>query len=444
MEQIAKALELKMALDTLRPIDREREAIIMQKLRLDWDYHSNRLEGNSLTYGETKALILFGITAQGKPLHDHLEITGHDEAIKWVTEIVKDEYPLTEAFIRQLHVLLLKEPYERKSITPDGKETSKRIEIGKYKSAPNHVLTRTGEIFRFATPEETPAMMQELIEWYRQKKETRDTNPVILAAEFHYKFIRIHPFDDGNGRVARILMNFILMQYGFPPAIIKTNDKGNYFAALQQADSGIYEPFFDYIAANVVRSLEIMIAGARGESIEEPDDLDKEIALLEQKLKGVGKKVSATKSKDSVIKVFKDSIIPLNNEFIEACEKLTKFYLSNDYFIIVDDLNSNRGSSHKDVYSALLAINDNTSKLSLNFVYNIFGQSGFGEFSYSSVIEILFKISTYEIRISNKSIAHLYDEKLTEKGINELVQREARKHMEFITQKLKDARNKPG
>ena len=144
MEQIARAIQLKTELDTLRPIDQEREAIILQKLRLDWDYHSNHLEGNSLTYGETKALILFGITAQGKPLHDHLEITGHDEAIKWVTEIVHGEYPLNESFIRQLHVLLLKEPYEKPAITPDGKETTRRIEVGKYKSVPNHVKTKTG------------------------------------------------------------------------------------------------------------------------------------------------------------------------------------------------------------------------------------------------------------------------------------------------------------
>src|ERR1700754_4887082 len=112
MEQIEKALRLKVELDGLRPIDEEREAIIMQKFRLDWDYHSNHLEGNSLTYGETKALILFGITAQGKPLKDHFEITGHDEAIKWVTDVVKQDYPLTETFIRELHVLLLKSPYE--------------------------------------------------------------------------------------------------------------------------------------------------------------------------------------------------------------------------------------------------------------------------------------------------------------------------------------------
>lgn len=91
MEQIAKALALKMDLDILRPIDKEREAIIMQKLRLDWDYHSNHLEGNSLTYGETKALILFGITAQGKPLYDHLEITGQAKRhMDFITQKLKE------------------------------------------------------------------------------------------------------------------------------------------------------------------------------------------------------------------------------------------------------------------------------------------------------------------------------------------------------------------
>jgi Fic family protein len=110
MQIIKEALELKLELDKLRPISKEQEALIMQKFRLDWDYHSNNLEGNSLTFGETKALILFGLTAQGKPLKDHFEITGHDEAVKWVIDIVKGDYPLIENFIRELHRLLLKEP----------------------------------------------------------------------------------------------------------------------------------------------------------------------------------------------------------------------------------------------------------------------------------------------------------------------------------------------
>ena len=281
MDFLKTAEQLKNELDTFRPLDKEAEARIMQKIRLDWNYHSNNIEGNSLTYGETKALILFGITAQGKPLKDHFEITGHNEAINWILEIVKDETPLNEKFIRELHTLLLKESSYKEAKTPEGKPTRRKIEVGKYKSQPNHVITVTGETFYFATPEETPAKMHDLIEWFRKEKDKSNVSPIILAALFHYRFIRIHPFDDGNGRVARILMNFILMQFGYPPVIIKTEDKENYYAVLRLADADELEPFIEYIAQNLVRSLEIMIKGAKGESIE---DAVVEIPELKQKL----------------------------------------------------------------------------------------------------------------------------------------------------------------
>jgi Fic family protein len=282
MEEIAKAMELKSELDNLRPIDKEQEAIIMQKFRLDWNYHSNHLEGNSLTYGETKALILFGITAQGKPLKDTLEITGHNEAINWVIDLVKGERTLTENFIRELHSLLLQDSY-KESKNADGEIVPRKISAGKYKTTTNHVETITGEIFYFASPEETPAKMHDLLNWYNEKTKKENVNPILVAAEFHYRFIRIHPFDDGNGRTARILMNFILMQFGFPPVIIKTEDKANYFATLQMADAGNIEVFINYIAKNLICSLEIMIAGAKGESIEE-EDISIKIAALEQKI----------------------------------------------------------------------------------------------------------------------------------------------------------------
>ena len=99
--------------------------------------------------------------------------------------------------------------------------------------------------------------MHELVEWFRNEKEKPNTNPIILASLFHYRFIRIHPFDDDNGRVARILMNFILMQFGFPPVIIKTEDKENYYAVLRLADAGELEPFIEYVTENLVRSLKI-------------------------------------------------------------------------------------------------------------------------------------------------------------------------------------------
>jgi Fic family protein len=348
MNTIKKALELKSELDTLRPLRKEDKLRIMQKFRLDWNFHSNHLEGNSLTFGETKALLLFGITAQGKPLKDHFEMSGHDEAVKWVLDVIKQDRPLTESFIRELHKLLLKEPYEIDAITPEGNPTKRKIAIGQYKSSPNHVLTKTGEIFRFASPEETPALMSDLMTWYRNKTNKPDFNPILIAAEFHYRFIRIHPFDDGNGRTARILMNFILLQYGFPPVIIKTEDKVNYLSVLQQADAGMLEPFIEYIAKNLVHSLEIMLKGAHGESIEEPDDIDKEISLLEQKLKSVSEPIESVKSQTTVLEIFENSIVPLTHKFIEKAAKFEKFYLKNVCIVWVNSkgFTSNKEKSH--------------------------------------------------------------------------------------------------
>ena len=279
--------------------------------------------------------------------------------------------------------------------------------------------------------------MHDLIEWYREKREVNDINPILLAAEFHYKFICIHPFDDGNGRLARILMNFILMQNGFPPAIIKTEDKSNYFAALQQADSGIYEPFFDYIAANLVRSLEIMIAGAKGESIEEPDDLDKEIALLEQKLKAVGQPVDVANTEEAIVNIFDNSILPLHLAFIEACEKFVRFYRESVYEIVFDPIKWT-----SDILIAKSWISQNTRELDLNYYFKHFNRSGFGEFDHNSKINVELKLSCYIVSTPLFTLNHLYGEQLTKKDINEVVQSEVRRHMDFITQKLKEAQNK--
>lgn len=314
-------------------------------------------------------MILFGITAEGKPLKDHFEITRHDKAIKWVMDVVKGEYPLTEIFIRELHTLLLKEPYEVDAITHDGQRTKRWIQVGQYKSVPNHVLTKTGEIFRFATPEETPSQMHDLINWYREESEKTDLNPVLLPAEFHYRFIRIHPFDDGNGRLARILMNFILIHFGYPPLIIKTEDKSNYFVALRQADAGIIEPFFEYIAANLTRSLEIMISGAKGESIEEEDDLDKEIALLKAKMiSESSSKKPFVRSKEMILEFYDNSVVPLWKEFIVTCSAFDDFYFRHEKWIETADHEDN---TETQIDIIRQTISENTSEFI--FTYQFYG-----------------------------------------------------------------------
>ena len=120
---------LKRTLDQSRQLPTDVVARIEQKLRLDSNYHSNALEGNSLTLGETRSLILHGLTAHGKPMRDHLDIKGHDEAVKAIVDAVDRSESLNEAFIRQLHCVLLKEPYEIDAITPDGKPAKRVISI---------------------------------------------------------------------------------------------------------------------------------------------------------------------------------------------------------------------------------------------------------------------------------------------------------------------------
>ncbi|HEY0457692.1 MAG TPA: Fic family protein [Pyrinomonadaceae bacterium] len=444
MNALEKAERLKAELDSLRPLDSEAEARIMQKFRLDWNYHSNNLEGNSLTYGETKALILFGITAQGKPLKDHFEITGHNEAINWILEIVKGETVLTEAFIRQLHTLLLKESSYKEARTTDGNPTRRLIEVGKYKTQPNHVITVTGETFYFATPEETPAKMHDLVEWFRKEKENADVNPIILAARFHYRFIRIHPFDDGNGRVARILMNFILMQFGYPPAIIKTEDKENYYAVLRLADADELEPFIEYIGENLVRSLEIMIRGAKGESIEEPDDLDKELALLEGKIKNKDKLIKCCKSKDILREIFKSSVKPFFIKYFESCKKFNRFYLKTEFKFSLNGWWVDYETLEEVLSEIENKINDETWSIGLKYDYFGFNLQGKHLQNHTANIAVYFDLISYVVRevlgdvVSNNSskkfLEKTYPKCFTETEIKMMVDLEANKHKKLIQQ----------
>eukprot|EP01037_Dinobryon_pediforme_P010218 gene10218-10288_t len=141
---------LKKQIDDLRPLSPDVEGRVMQKLRLDWNYHSNAIE------------------AKGKPLKDHLDIRGHNEAINFLLSIVKETRRISESDIRSLHKMILVEPYDVKAQTSDGLPTTKRITLGEYKTLPNHVQTATGETHYYSTPEETPAKMQELMEWYNE------------------------------------------------------------------------------------------------------------------------------------------------------------------------------------------------------------------------------------------------------------------------------------
>jgi hypothetical protein len=123
------------------------------------------------------------------------------------------------------------------------------------------------------------------MQWFHIALETSDLEPLLIAAKLHYDFVYIHPFDDGNGRISRLLMNYVFLRYDLPPVIIKSKDKAGYLRALNRADLGDFEAFADYIAEQACWSLELCVKAAKGESVEEEDDLDKEIEVLNKRLK---------------------------------------------------------------------------------------------------------------------------------------------------------------
>jgi Fic family protein len=143
-------------LDALRPLAPEQEARVLQKFRLEWNYNSNAIEGNSLTLGETRSLLLHGLTAAGKPMRDHLDIKGHNEAVVALEEFVRSEYPLTEQFIREMHQLL-GEPYHTPAQTAGGQPTRKLICPAATKRAPTTCLPPPAKCSTSPAPRKRPA-----------------------------------------------------------------------------------------------------------------------------------------------------------------------------------------------------------------------------------------------------------------------------------------------
>ncbi len=333
---LAEIDRLKAEVMALRPLSADKEGRVMQKFRLDWNYHSNAIEGNQLTYGETVAFLKEGLTAKGKPFKDHLDIKGHDEAINYLLSLVKDkDYSLNESEVRNLHTLTLKENYFVDAITDAGLPTRKEIKVGQYKTSPNHVQTPTGEIHYYASPEHVPMLMGDLMEWYNMAKDNPTIHPVVLAALFHHEFTAIHPFDDGNGRMGRLLMNLMLMQDDYLPIVVKQGNKTEYYQVLRQADAGEMIPLTEYIADLVKHSLSIYIKAAKGESFEEEDDIDKEIALFKKSLRE-----DVLKHKKDAIyveKVIKETIIPFFNMLIVKLKHLDDLFVEVEKILEFND-----------------------------------------------------------------------------------------------------------
>ncbi len=186
----------------------------------------------------------------------------------YVAAAVSSHEPLTQSFCRFLHKTLMGDkPFRVKALTPDGQPTIRAISPGEYNQQPNSVITSTGKMFHYAHPGEVPSRMADLFDWYNQQLAAK-TRGLLIACEFHYRFVRIHLFDDGNGRMARLLMNLILMQHGDPVAIVPMKKRKEYIAALEIADaSGEIADFVTFIGSCVIDTIKLTIKAAHGKDI---------------------------------------------------------------------------------------------------------------------------------------------------------------------------------
>lgn len=202
--------ELKAELDTRRPLTQGELERLNEEFMIEFTYNSNAIEGNTLTLQET-AMVLEGITIDQKPLKDHLEAVGHKDAFLYVQDIVSNKMPLTEFVIKNIHSLVLMNKPEDKGV---------------YRRVPVRIM---GALTEPVQPYMIEPKITELLAENEKRKATM--NIIERVARFHLEFESIHPFIDGNGRTGRLLMNFELMQNGYPPINVKFTDRKRYYEA---------------------------------------------------------------------------------------------------------------------------------------------------------------------------------------------------------------------
>lgn len=251
--------EKRKQLNKLRPLSPALVEKLKERFEMEMTYNSNAIEGNTLTLKETYWVIQQGVTMKGKPLKDHLEAKNHADALHFLYEMIEqgNSSAISEHLIKSIHSLVIQ-------------DINKEI-AGRYRTRDVFI---TGTDHRPPSAFEVPSRMEAFMKW--AKDNYKKMNIVEFATLFHHKFVHIHPFEDGNGRTGRLLMNIFLMQYGFPITIILFNDRQKYYRALALADNGNYKMLVNFVAQAVLRSLNIYL-----DTLTPSKDKDQWISLFE-------------------------------------------------------------------------------------------------------------------------------------------------------------------
>ncbi len=231
MNLFQKISDLKSVIEKRRPLNEGELRELRKWYRVSMTFHSNALEGSTLTESETKLLIEEGITVGGKTVRELKEALNHGTLVDELFAVASGKEAMTESLINRWHSILLKD------IDPENAGRYRRVSIS---------VTGSQEIFPSSS--EVPKLMAGFYDWFHQSS---SPEPVTLAANIHWKFVKIHPFIDGNGRMARLILNLILMKAGFPPTIIPFVRRSEYLDALRKTP----QAFETFIAETVVENM---------------------------------------------------------------------------------------------------------------------------------------------------------------------------------------------
>jgi Fic family protein len=225
-------------LDSKRPLPKSAVNRLHEEMRLLHTYHSNAIEGNTLTLQETKLAVEEGITIGGKSLAEHLEATGNAKAFERITRLARGHSRINLPVILEIHEIVT-----RGLLEDSGRYRIQNVRIAGAKKSPPDFS-------------KVPKLMEEMIKDMAKIRAHR----VVVATYLHHRLVEIHPFSDGNGRVARLMMNLLLMRSRFPPVVLKKEDRKKYYECLKRADRGNLGPFANFIGKAMDESLTLYIS----------------------------------------------------------------------------------------------------------------------------------------------------------------------------------------
>lgn len=457
-----KYTDIKNKIDTIKEkivqhgkLTKEQLNKINHKFRLEWNFNSNSMEGNTLTIEETRSVMVGNLDVHQKPIKDVLEMKGHDEVISDILKIGKGELRLSERRIKEIHSGIMHE-----------EDPERKKKIGDWKKENNEIINHKGEKYTFVDWELVPEKMHDLLNRTNaaidaiQLNSKNAPHPIDIALQFHLEYLEIHPFYDGNGRTARILTNLILIALGYTPFWITKSERSIYYNYISDIQSygGDNVAFYQYVSELIERSEQLVLDVVEGKEIEEEDDVEKEIEILKRQLKTKDDKV-LPKANEIIKELYEKSYRKLFDYLIEKTKKFDEMFVEKKIECSTNsNQSSKRGLEYLDEFFENLyeekpnSVEHNFGEevkpkkidhLRLSIGFDGFKHDGTNTFQQYTNIWVMFQQYYYIINDTNSYnekeyfYKKLYSEPLTEEEIKLIVNKLTKKLLEDIKASIK-------